>query len=136
MPLEDDASIRALLKNAKTIAVVGASEKSWRDSFRIFEFLKNAGYNVYPVNPHYNTIGNEQCYPTVTAIGRHIDIVDVFRNPDAVEEVVTDAVAAGASALWLQLGVVHQQAAARAEQQGLVVVMNRCIAIEYSRLMR
>ncbi len=136
MPIEDDHAIKEILTKAKTIAVVGASEKPWRDSHRIFLFLKQKGYHVLPVNPVYQEIDGVKCYPTLQSIGEHIDIVDVFRNPDAVGEVVKDAIAAHAKALWLQLGVVNIAAAQKAESAGMQVVMDHCIAVEYSRLMK
>jgi uncharacterized protein len=122
--------------NAKTIAVVGASEKPWRDSNRIFGFLKQKGYNAIPVNPAYREIDGVKCYPTIQSIGERIDIVDVFRNSDAVSEVVLDAVTAHAQVLWLQLGVVNARAAQHAEAAGMRVVMDHCIAVDYSRLMK
>jgi predicted CoA-binding protein len=134
MPIEDDQTIREILTTAKTIAVVGASEKSWRDSNRIFLFLKQKGYSVIPVNPAYKEIDGVKCYPTVQSIGKTIDIVDVFRKSNAVGEVVEDAVAAHAPVLWLQLGVVNTRAVQRAEEAGMQVVMDHCIAVDYSRL--
>lgn len=136
MPIEDDQTIREILTTAKTIAVVGASEKSWRDSNRIFLFLKQKGYSVIPVNPAYKEIDGVKCYPTVQSIGKTIDIVDVFRKSNAVGEVVEDAVAAHAPVLWLQLGVVNTRAVQRAEEAGMQVVMDHCIAVDYSRLMK
>jgi uncharacterized protein len=136
MPIEDDHTLREILTAAKTIAVVGASEKPWRDSHRIFLFLKQKGYTVFPVNPAYREIDGIPCYPTVQSIGEKIDIVDVFRRSDAVDEVVQDAAAAHAAVLWLQLGVINAGAARHAEDAGMQVVMDHCIAVEYSRLMR
>lgn len=136
MPIEDDHAIKEILMKVKTIAVVGASEKPWRDSNRIFLFLKNKSYNVIPVNPKYPEIDGVKCYPSIQAIGEQVDLVDVFRNPDAVGEIVNDAVAVHAKILWLQLGVVNQAAALEAEAAGMQVVMDRCIAVEYTRLMK
>lgn len=136
MPIEDDAKIRELLTAAKTIAVVGASSKPWRDSNRIAQYLKSQGYTVIPVNPTYTEIEGEKCYPNLRSVGVSIDIVDVFRNPDAVDGIVDDAIAAQAKSLWLQLGVINEQAARKAERAGLQVVMNHCIAIDHSRLKR
>jgi predicted CoA-binding protein len=136
MPIEDEETIREILTAARTIAVVGASEKPWRDSNSIMQYLMNRGYKVYPVNPAYKTIFGERCYPDVASIPEAVDIVDVFRNPDGVPEVVDDAIAAKAATLWLQLGVVHPEAAKKAEAHGLRVVMDHCIAVDHRRLIR
>jgi len=136
MPIEDDKKIKEILSNARTIAVVGASNKPLRDSHRIIQYLKREGYNVIPVNPMYTEIDGEKCYPDLTSIGKPIDIVDVFRNPDAVDEIVVEAIAIDTKAIWLQIGVVNAGAARKAEKAGLQVVMNHCIAIDHSRLMR
>lgn len=135
MPIEDTDTIRKILQEARTIAVVGASEKPWRDSNSIARFLKHKGYTVYPVNPNYREIDGEQCYPDLASIPAPIDIVDVFRQPSAVPEIVKEAVAIGAKTLWLQYGVVHEQAAAEAERSGLQVIMDRCIAVDYRQLL-
>lgn len=136
MPVEHDDELREILQSTRSIAVVGASNKPYRDSNSIAEFLIRAGYDVLPVNPAYAETNGRTCHPSIASIGRPVDMVDVFRNPDAVDEVVSDAIASGAKVLWLQLGVVHEAAAARAEQAGLRVVMDRCIAVEHRRLIR
>lgn len=136
MPLEDDESLRTLLKKTRTIAVVGASDKPWRDSNSIASFLMERGYTVFPVNPGHAEILGVRCYPDLKSIPEAIDMVDVFRRPEAVPAVVDDAIAANAKSLWLQLGVIHEEAARKAEEHGLSVVMDRCIAIEHRRLFR
>ena len=136
MPVEDDATLTRILKETKTIAVVGASAKSWRDSNSISEFLLHRGYNVIPVNPNYEEVLGKKCYPTLQSVPGRIDLVDVFRNPDGVEEIVESAIEIKARSIWLQLGVVHPGAAQKAEQAGLTVVMDRCIAVDYRRLMK
>jgi uncharacterized protein len=136
MPIEDDKKIKEILLTAETIAVVGASNKPLRDSHRIMQYLKREGYNVIPVNPMYAEIDSEKCYPNLSAIGKPIDIVDVFRNPDAVDEIVVEAISVKAKTIWLQLGVVNAAAARKAETAGLQVIMNHCIAIDHSRLTR
>ncbi len=136
MPIEDDRIIKEILAAAKTIAVVGASSKPWRDSHRIAQYLKDQGYSVIPVNPTYESIDGEKCYPDLKSVAVAIDIVDVFRNPDAVDAVVDDAIAAKAKIVWLQLGVINEGAAQKAERAGLKVVMDHCIAIDHSRLVR
>lgn len=134
MPIHDEHTIKKLLEEARTIAVVGASQKPWRDSNSIAQFLVRKGYSVYPVNPKYKEIDGAVCYPDVRSIPEKIDIVDVFRQSSAVPEVVEDAIAAGAKTLWLQYGVVHEEAAEVAERAGLTVIMDRCIAVDYRQL--
>jgi uncharacterized protein len=134
--IEDDSKIKEILTTAKTIAVVGASNKPYRDSNRIAEFLRLKGYKVFSVNPVYTEIDGDKCYPDLKSIGDKIDIVNVFRRPEAVDEIVDEAMAINAKTLWLQLGVVNQQAAEKAESNGMQVIMDHCVAIDYSRLMR
>jgi uncharacterized protein len=136
MPIEDDAAIRKILAEAKIIALVGASKKPYRDSYRIGQFLLSKKYTVIPVNPSYAEIEGEKCFPDLRSIGQPIDIVDIFRAPDAVGKIVDDAAAVQAKAVWMQLGIVNEKAAQKAESAGLAVVMDRCIAIEYTRLMK
>lgn len=131
-----DLELKNLLTNSKTIAVVGASPKPWRDSGAIAEFLSKKGYTVFPVNPNYDEILGVKSYPDLKSIPVPIDIVDIFRNPDEVEPVIDEAIAVGAKAVWMQLGVVNKVAARKAEQAGLAVVMDRCIAVEHRALMR
>ena len=129
-----DAEIKALLQSSRTIAVVGASTKPYRDANRIMHFLIDAGYTVYPVNPNYTEIDGIRCYPDVKSIPEHIDIVDIFRNPDEIMPIIDDAVAAGSSAVWMQLGVVNDAARKRAGDAGLKTVMDLCILVEHRRL--
>lgn len=134
--LTSDDEIRSLLVNSKTIAVVGASPKPWRDSGAIAEFLKKKGYTVYPVNPQYQEVLGMTCYPDLKSIPEKIDIVDIFRNPDDVEPVIDEAIAVGARSVWMQLNVVNEAAAEKAENAGLNVVMDLCIAVEHRALVR
>jgi predicted CoA-binding protein len=99
------------------------------------QYLKRKGYVVLPVNPIYSEIDGEKCYPNLVSIGRPIDIIDVFRNPDAVDDIVKEAIAVKAKTLWLQLGVVNTVAARKAENAGIQVIMDHCITIDHSRLM-
>ena len=131
-----DTDIRSILSSAKTIAVVGASPKPWRDSGSIAQFLAGKKYTVYPVNPNYEEVLGMKCYPDLKSIPEKIDIVDIFRNSNEVEPVVDDAIAVGAKCVWMQLGVVNERAAAKAEAVGMKVIMDRCIAIEHRALMR
>ncbi len=131
-----DDEIRSVLSEAKTIAVVGASPKPWRDSGSIAQFLAGKNYTVYPVNPKYKEVLGMICYPDLKSLPRKIDIVDIFRNSNEVAPIVDEAIEIGARCIWMQLGVVNEQAAAKAEAAGLTVIMDRCIAIEHRALMR
>lgn len=126
--------VSPLLKNARTIAVVGISEQPHRDSHRIARYLQQAGYTVYAVNPTLDQVLGLKAYPSLQALPEPVDIVDVFRRPEYVAEVVDDAIAAGAGALWLQFGVVDAVAAQRARDAGLKVVMDRCIKVDHASL--
>lgn len=136
MPLESGADIRALLEETKTIALVGASANPARDSHEVMAFLQRQGYRVIPVNP--GLAGQQLLGETVAArlaeVEGQIDMVDIFRNSDAAGGVVDEAIAAGAKAVWMQLGVINHEAAARAEAAGLKVVMNLCPKVEIPKL--
>ena len=136
MPMTDDAAIKALLEGARTIALVGASGRPDRPSYRVMAMLQDHGYRVIPVNPQITGehLHGEFVFRELAQIGEPIDIVDIFRRPIAAGEAVDDAIAVGAKAVWLQLGVINAEAAARAEAAGLTVVMDRCPAIEIPRL--
>ncbi len=134
MAIEEDNHLLEILKSAKTIAVVGASPDPNRDSNRIMDYLIKVGYNVIPVNPNYEKVLDKKCYPTIKNIGKPIDIVDVFRRSEFVEEVAKDAVEANAEVLWMQLGIINENAAQYAADKGLKVVMNKCIMVEHRRL--
>jgi predicted CoA-binding protein len=136
MPLTRDEDIAELLANARTIAMIGASDRPERPSYGVMKFLQSHGYRVLPVNPQITGehVHGEYVWRELAQIGEPIDIVDVFRRPDAAGEAVDQAIAAGAKAVWLQIGVVDEQAATRAETAGLKVVMDRCIKIEILRL--
>jgi uncharacterized protein len=124
-------SEREILSSAKVIAIVGCSNTPWRESNHIGLYLKGAGYRVYPVNPTIPEALGEPTWPDVKSIPEKVDIVNVFRRPEFVPEVVEDAIAAGASAIWLQLGVGNVEAERRAREAGLDVVSERCIAVEH-----
>jgi len=127
--------MRDLLREAKTIAIVGLSPNPMRDSHQIGVYLQRQGYRIVPVNPNERELLGETSYPSLTAIPFPVDIVDVFRQPDAVPAIAAEAVQIGAKAIWLQLGVISQQGADLAEHGGLNVVMDRCIMVEHRRLM-
>jgi uncharacterized protein len=132
----DDAGIKSLLETTRTIALVGASNKEERDSNRVMRFLLGQGYHVIPVNPGLagQAIHGETVMENLAAIAGPIDLVDIFRNSEAAGPVVDEAIAVGAKAVWMQLGVINAQAATRAEAAGLQVVMDRCPKIEIPRL--
>jgi len=136
MPLTDDQDICALLQEARTIALVGASDRPDRPSYGVMKRLQDHGYRVIPVNPQITGehVHGEFVFRELGQLGDPIDIVDIFRRSDAVGPIVDEAIAIGAKAVWMQLGVVNEEAAARAEAAGLKVVMNRCPAIELPRL--
>jgi predicted CoA-binding protein len=135
MIIEKDDQLFGILAAGKTIAVVGASVNQSRDSNRIMKYLLEVGYKVIPVNPNYRDIFGIRCYPNVTSIGEEIDIVDVFRRSEFVDEITYDAIEAKAKTLWLQLGVINPRASQYASDHGLNVVINRCIMVEHRRLL-
>ncbi len=134
--LKDDEEIAELLSGARTIAMIGASDRPDRPSYGVMKFLQGHGYRVIPVNPTITGehVHGEYVWRDLSQVGVPIDIVDIFRNSEAAGEAVDDAIRAGAKAVWMQLGVVNREAAERAEAAGLKVVMNRCPKIEIARL--
>lgn len=127
--------IRALLEGSRTVAVVGLSDRPYRTSHAIARALQDSGYRIYPVNPNLQgPVLGEEPYARVEEIGEPVDIVDVFRRSEFVMPVAKDAVAAGAKALWMQSGVVNEEAASYAREHGLIVVMDRCIKVDHARL--
>jgi predicted CoA-binding protein len=129
-----DATIREILATPQTVAVVGCSPDPDRDSYRIAALLKAKGHKVIPVNPGCQEILGERCFASVRDIPGAVDMVDVFRRPEFVDQIADDAIAKGAKILWLQLDVINEPAARKAQDAGLTVVMDRCPAIEYRRL--
>jgi hypothetical protein len=129
-----DAIIRDILATPKIIAVVGCSPDPDRDSHRIAALLKAKGHRIIPVNPTSKEILGERCYASIREIPEKIDMVDVFRRPEFVDTIADDAIAVGAKILWLQLDVINEPAAQKAQKTGMTVVMDRCPAIEYRRL--
>ena len=136
MPLTADEDIARLLTSARTIAVIGASDRPSRPSYGVMKFLQDWGYRILPVNPQITGehVLGEFVWRELAQIGVPIDIVDIFRRSDAAGEAVDAAIAAGAKAVWMQLGVIDEEAAKRAEAAGLKVVMDRCPKIEIPRL--
>ena len=131
-----DDYLRDILEGVRTIAVVGASPRRERPSHGVMAYLQRRGYRAIPVNPNAagGTINGERCYASLADVPEPIDMVDVFRRPEAAGEVADNAIAIGARVVWMQLGVRNDAGAARAEAAGLKVVMDRCPAIEIPRL--
>ena len=127
-------AIRKLLQGSRTIAIVGISAKHDRPSHEVAHYLQKAGYKIIPVNPAYAEVLGEKCYPSLRDIPVKIDIVDVFRKPSDVLPVVDEAIAVGAGCVWMQLGVIAPEAAQRAAEAGLQVVVDLCTKIEHARL--
>lgn len=135
MIINDDAGIRRILENHRVIAMVGLSPKEDRPSNVVARYLMALGYTVIPVNPGQREILGQPCYPSLIDIPVKVDMVDVFRNSADVPPVAAAAVGIGAKSLWLQLGVINQEAAEAAAAAGLDVVMDRCPKIEHARLL-
>lgn len=130
-----DKFLKNILEDTKSIAVVGASAKPYRDSYKVIAALIKHGYIVYPVNP--NEVGNKilglECFPDLNSIKKEIDMVDIFRSKDAVLEITNESINIGAKIIWMQLDIIHMEAAELAQKNGLKVVMNRCPKIELEK---
>ncbi len=126
--------IRALLQNARTIAVVGASSNPDKDSHMVTAYLMKHGFEVFPINPGCSELLGLPCYSDLQSVPKHIDIVNIFRRPEALAKVVDEAIAAGAASVWMQLGLANNAAADKARAAGLEVVMNKCIKIEHMKI--
>jgi predicted CoA-binding protein len=136
--MSHDSQIKDLLSHAKTIAVVGLTNNPMRPSHGVSAYMQQQGYTIIPINPGIDEALGEKSYPSLRDVPKDIkiDIVDVFRRPDAVPEIVDDAIALKLPALWLQETVVHEQAAEKARNAGILVVMDSCILKEHRRLLR
>ncbi len=127
--------IKAILEGASNVAVVGLSDNPYRTSHAIAQAMQKVGYRIFPVNPNLTgPVLGEEPYPTVEEVPERVDIVNVFRRSEKVVPTAEDAVAAGAKVLWMQSGVISQEAASYAEEHGLTVVMNRCIKVDHAWL--
>jgi predicted CoA-binding protein len=127
--MEDE--IKEILTSYKTIAIVGISNKPDRDSYIVAEYLLNQGYKIIPVNPNIDTVLGLKAYPDLISIPEDIEIVDIFRRPEFVDEIVDQAIEKRAKVVWMQLGVINESAAEKARKAGLKVVMNKCIKVEH-----
>jgi uncharacterized protein len=136
MPIVDDiAGLRRILARSRTLAVVGLSAQWYRPSYFAAKYMQDHGYRIIPVNPRYAEVLGQRCYPDLRAIPEPVDLVDCFRRSEDIPPIGDDAIAIGARVLWMQLGVVNEQAAKRAVDAGLDVVMNRCVKIEHARIL-
>ncbi len=130
----DINTLRRILRQSRTIAVVGLSANWYRPSFFAAKYMQEHGYKVIPVNPSYPQILGETCYPSLKDIPEQIDIVDCFRKSADIEPIAAEAIAIGAKVLWMQIGVTNEKAADQARNAGLEVVQDRCVKIEHGRL--
>ncbi len=133
--VNDVAGIRRILSQCRTIAVVGLSANWYRPSYFAGKYMQEHGYRIIPVNPNYERILGERCYPTLASIPEPVDIVDCFRRSEDMPPLAREAVAIGAKVVWMQLGIENIEAARVAEEAGLDVVMNRCVKIEHARIL-
>jgi uncharacterized protein len=130
---QDPLTIQRVLHNSRTIAIVGLSDNELRASHFVGYYLKRHGYRVIPVNPRQTEILGQKCYPSLLDVPEPVDIVDVFRAPDALPGIARDAVAIHADTLWCQFGVISEEGARIAEEGGLTVIMDRCLKVEHAR---
>ena len=136
MPINSPETIRRILDECRTIAVVGLSSASWRPSNSVSDYMRRNGYRVIPVNPNETSVFGEKSYPDLFAVPEKIELVDIFRRSDEAGKAVDQAIAVGAKAVWLQEGVIDRDAAQRALDAGLLVVMDRCWLKEHARAHR
>jgi predicted CoA-binding protein len=130
---QDPLAIQRVLHSAQTIAIVGLSNNPLRASYFVGYYLTRHGYHVIPVNPRETEILGETCYASLRDVPEHIDIVNVFRAPEALPDIARDSVAVGADALWCQFGVINEEGATIAEDGGMTVIMDRCLKVEHAR---
>ena len=128
--------IEKIIRESKNIAVVGISNKLGRPSLTVASYLKGQGYRIIPVNPTIQDVNGEKCYPDLSSIPEKVDVVDICRKPEDVHPVVEEAIRIGAKAIWMQEGIVNEEAERRAKEAGLLVVMDQCMLKEHARLKR
>ena len=127
--------IKVILRNYKVVAVVGLSPKPERPSFRVAQYLKDHGYRIVPVNPGQKEILGEKCYPRLKDIPFPVEVVDIFRNVEAIPAIVDEAIEAGAQVVWMQQGLAEPVSARKAREAGLQVIMDRCMKIDHAQLL-
>ena len=132
--MDDIPTLRRILKESHVIAMVGLSANWYRPSYFAAKYMLDHGYRVIPVNPSYQEVLGQKCYPSLRDITEKVDIVDCFRRSEEIMPLAGDAIAIGAKVLWMQIGVINAAAAEKARNAGLDVVMDRCVKIEYARL--
>ena len=132
--MDDIQTLSRILKESRVIAMVGLSADWYRPSYFAAKYLLDHGYRVIPVNPSYQDVLGQKCYPALRDIPEQVDIVDCFRKSEEIMPLAQDAIAIGAKVLWMQIGVINESAAQIARNAGLDVIMNRCVKIEYARL--
>lgn len=133
--VDDIAGLRRILATCRSLAVVGLSAQWYRPSFFAAKYMQDHGYRIIPVNPRYDEVLGQRCYASLRAIPERVDLVDCFRKADEIPAIAEDAIAIGAKVLWMQLGIENADAAKRASDAGLDVVMNRCVKIEHARIL-
>jgi predicted CoA-binding protein len=130
--MNEPDTISRILNEFKTIAVIGLSDKPERDSYQVAKYMRDHGYRIIPVNPMIKEWMGEKSYPDLKSVPEQIDVVDIFRRSEFVADIVDEAIEVGAKAVWMQLGVIDEEAAKKAEAAGLLVVMDKCMKIEHS----
>lgn len=134
LPMDTIPTLHRILRHYRTIAIVGVSNSPHRPSYFAAKYMQHHGYRMIPVNPRYETVLGEKCYPSLTDIEEPIDIVDCFRKAEEIPALTNQAIDIGAKCLWLQLGIQHAEAEQKAYEAGLDVISNRCVKIEHGRL--
>jgi len=132
-PAASPAAIKAILQKYRVVAVVGLSPKPERPSYQVAKYLQDHGYRIVPVNPGQKEILGEKCYPTLQDIPFPVEVVDIFRSVEAIPGIVEEAIQVGAQVVWMQLGLSEPDAALRAREAGLQVVMDRCMKVEHAQ---
>jgi uncharacterized protein len=130
---QNEEIVKRVLDNSHTIAIVGLSDKSERASYKVASYLQKHGYKIVPVNPQIDSVLGEKSYPDLPSVPDNIDIVDIFRKSEDVGPIVDQAIAKGTKAVWMQLGIVNEEAANRASAAGLEVLMDLCLKIEHQK---
>ena len=133
--VDDITGLRRILLRSRTLAVVGLSAQWHRPSYFAAKYMRDHGYRIFPVNPRYDEVLGQRCYPDLRSVPEPIDIVDCFRKAEEIPAIADAAIAVGAKVLWMQLGIVDDESAQRASAAGLDVVMNRCVKIEHARIL-